>query len=469
MKMYVAGSWVEGKRVKPVRNPFDGTTFDTVPQAEPADVEAALGSAVRGARAMGALSAYARYLVLDKAARLLAERAESMAQTLTRENGKTIGESRGEVGRAVQTLIGSAEEAKRVTGETVPIDAAPGAEGKLAFTIRIPCGVVAAITPFNFPLNLVCHKVGPAIAGGNAVIVKPASDTPLSALRLTELLLEAGLPPEGIQCITGSGGAVGNPLCADRRVRKISFTGSREVGEAISRIAGLKKVTLELGSNAPLIVMPDADLAKVAAVTVASGYANAGQSCISTQRVLVDRSVYADFLDAVTPLAAAFPAGNPLDESVRMGPMIREAEAVRVNEWIREAAGRGARIVAGGERSGAVHSATVVADVDPKLRISCEELFGPAVAVTPFHGIDEALALANDSHFGLGAGIFTENLRWAMEFVRRMESGSLMVNWAPNWRADLMPYGGLKESGLGKEGPRYAVAEMTETKLAVFH
>jgi glyceraldehyde-3-phosphate dehydrogenase (NADP+) len=301
------------------------------------------------------------------------------------------------------------------------------------------------------------------------VILKPASDTPLSALKLTELLLEAGLPAEGIQCITGSGATVGDSLCADGRVRKISFTGSHEVGEHIMRTAGLKKVTMELGSNSPLIIMPDADLATVASITATSGYSNAGQSCISTQRVLVDRHIYGDFLDAITPLVEAITTGDPLDESVRMGPMIREGEAERVSAWLQEAVQGGARILAGGARAGTLHAPTLVADVDPSLRISRQELFGPAVCVTPFDGIDQALALANDSHYGLGAGIFTENIRWAFEFVRRMEAGNIMVNWAPNWRADLMPYGGLKESGMGREGPKYAIEEMTDSKTIVFH
>jgi acyl-CoA reductase-like NAD-dependent aldehyde dehydrogenase len=469
MKMYIAGSWVENGAIQEVRSPYDGATVDTVPLAGPSDVESALASATRGARAMAGLTAHRRHEILVTTARLLAERAEEFAQTLTREMGKTVAEARGEVGRAVHTLTLSAEEGRRLTGETLPLDGAPGVARKLGFTLRIPCGVVVAITPFNFPLNLVCHKVGPAIAAGNAVILKPASATPLSAIKLTALLLEAGLPPEGIQCVTGTGAVVGEPLCADRRVRVISFTGSREVGVHIMRTAGLKKVTMELGSNSPLIVMPDADLDAVAAATAISGYANAGQSCISTQRVLVDRRVYGDFLDAATPLVEAITTGDPLDEGVRMGPMIREAEAERVSAWIAEAAEAGARVLAGGARTGAIHAPTLVADVAPSLRMSREELFGPAVGVTPFNGIDEALTLASDSSYGLGAGIFTESIAWAMEFVRRMEAGNLMVNGAPNWRADLMPYGGLKESGIGTEGPKYAIEEMTDAKTVVFH
>jgi glyceraldehyde-3-phosphate dehydrogenase (NADP+) len=333
----------------------------------------------------------------------------------------------------------------------------------------VPCGVVVAISPFNFPLNLVCHKVGPALAAGNAVIVKPATDTPLSALKLTEVLLQAGLPPEGINTLTGSGGEIGDVLVSDRRVRKITFTGSRDVGEHICRTAGLKRVTMELGSNAPVIVMPDADLDKVATAIASTGYANAGQVCISTQRVLTAGRVYGDFLDALKPKVAALKLGNQLDETVKVGPMVKEKEAIRVAEWIDEAVASGARLVTGGRRQGALYEPAIVADVKPEMRISADELFGPAVAVTPFNGIDEAIAMANDSRYGLAAGIFTENLEWAWKFAREVQSGNLHVNWGPQWRADLMPYGGLKESGFGKEGPAYAIEEMTELKMVVFH
>lgn len=469
MKMYVAGQWVDKPAKIDVVNPFDGKPFDTVPKGDVKDVDRALESAVRGAVAMAKLPGYERYRILKKTADLIEGRAEDIARTITLEEGKIIAEGRAEVQRAVQTLTLSAEEAKRLHGETVPFDGAPGTVNKLGFTLRVPCGVVAAISPFNFPLNLVCHKVGPALAGGNAVVIKPATDTPLSALKLTEALLAAGLPPEGVQCVTGPGGEIGDALCKDPRVRKITFTGSRDVGERICRMAGIKKVTMELGSNSPIIVMPDADLKKVAAAVAATGYANAGQVCISTQRVITSGKVYADFLGVLKPAVEALSTGNPLDEKVKVGPMVREQDAVRVEEWVREAVGGGARLVTGGSRRGAIYAPTVVADVKPEMRVSCDELFGPAVAVTPFDTIDEAIALANDSIYGLAAGIFTENLEWAMRFVRECHSGNLMVNWGPQWRADLMPYGGLKESGFGKEGPRYAVEEMTELKLVCFH
>jgi acyl-CoA reductase-like NAD-dependent aldehyde dehydrogenase len=469
MRMYVAGEWVAKGETMPVLHPYDGRVVDTVPKADLEDVDRAITSAVRGAQAMRRLSGYDRYRILKRAADLLDARAEEFARTITLEEGKTIAESRFEVSRAVQTLTLSAEEAKRIGGEVVPLDGAPGAGNRFGFTLRVPCGVVVAISPFNFPLNLVCHKVGPALAAGNSVIIKPASDTPLSALKLTEVLLEAGVPPEAVQCITGPGGRVGEALCADRRVRKITFTGSRDVGERICKVAGLKRVTMELGSNSPLIIMPDADLKRVVEGIVATGYSNAGQVCISTQRVLPLRPIYGDLVDALKPAVEAITWGDPLKESTRMGPLVRERDAVRVHTWIREAVEGGARLVTGGERYGAFVTPTVVADVHPSMRISCEELFGPAVALTPVDSIEQAIALANDTVYGLSAGIFTQNLEWALRFAREVEAGNLHINWGPQWRADLMPYGGLKESGFGKEGPKYAIREMTEEKMVVVH
>ena len=469
MRMYINGQWIDKAETIPVFNPFDQSVLDTVPRGTASDVDLAITSAVRGAKAMAKLTAYERYAILHRAAELMAERLEDLGQTITKEEGKVIAEGRGEVQRAIQTITTSAEESKRLHGETVPLDAAPGNVNQFGFTIRVPVGVVAAISPFNFPLNLVCHKVGPALAAGNSVVLKPAGDTPLSALKLTEILLEAGLPAEGIQCVTGPGGEIGDVLTGDPRVRKITFTGSMEIGERICRNAGIKKVTMELGSNSPLIVMSDADIEKVAAATVASGFANAGQVCISTQRVFADRRIYADFLDALVAPAEAFSMGNPLDEAVRMGPMIRASDADRVGEWISEAVAGGARVLVGGDHEGTMHAPTVVADAKPDMKVSREELFGPAVAVSAFSDIDEAIAMANDSRFGLSAGIFTQNVDWAMRFAKEVESGNLHINSSPQWRADLMPYGGLKDSGMGKEGPAYAVQEMTELKMVVFH
>ncbi|MEE2659931.1 MAG: aldehyde dehydrogenase family protein [Candidatus Latescibacterota bacterium] len=469
MKMHVGGKWIDTDDKIEVINPFDGSAIDTVPKASANDVAKAVETAVRGAEIMRKVPAYERYQILHRAADLMIERLDDLGRTITVEEGKIIAEGMGEAQRAAETMYLSAEEAKRLGSEVLPLDGASNGAGKFGFTLRVPCGVVVAITPFNFPLNLVCHKVGPALAAGNAVIVKPASDTPLSALKLTEIMVDAGVPPEAIQCLTGYGATVGNGLASDPRVRKISFTGSRDVGENICKVAGLKKVTMELGSNSPVIVMDDADLEKVAVGTASSGFANAGQVCISAQRVLVDKAVYGDLVDVLKPAVEALSIGNPMDEATKMGPMIRESDAVRVNEWIQEAVGAGASIVTGGERTGTLHQATLVADVDPGMRISCDEVFGPAVALTKVDDIDTAIALANDTNYGLSAAIFTQDVDRALRFAHEVESGNLHINWGTQWRADLMPYGGVKESGMGKEGPSYAVQEMTELKAVVFH
>jgi acyl-CoA reductase-like NAD-dependent aldehyde dehydrogenase len=313
------------------------------------------------------------------------------------------------------------------------------------------------------------HEVAPALASGNAVVLKPAQQTPLTALLLTKLFLEAGLPEHGLQCITGSGAELGPALCADERVRKISFTGSTAVGRGIARIAGVKRLSLELGASCPLIVLPDADLEQVATATATGGYVNAGQVCISVQRVLVSEPVYGDFLDALAPRVDAITVGDPLADETRLSALISEHEAERVEGVIGEAVRNGARLVTGGEREGAVVRPAVVADVSPEMAIAREELFGPAVAVSRIGDVDEAIAVANDSDYGLAAGIFTSDVSKALRFARDVECGNVMINATPLWRADAMPYGGLKGSGIGKEGPRYAIEEMTELKTVVFH
>jgi glyceraldehyde-3-phosphate dehydrogenase (NADP+) len=469
MKMYVSGQWADSPTMVPVKAPYSGEVIDSVPAATDQQIEQALAAAEKAAAAMARLTAYERNQILNRAADLIAANVEDLARTVSLEVGKPLGEARGEAGRIADLLRLAAFEGSQLRGESLPVDAQVGAKGKLGFTLRVPCGVVVAITPFNYPLLLVMHKIGPALAAGNAVILKPANQTPLSALKLTKLIVEAGLPENGLQCITGSGAKIGPALCADPRVRKISFTGSTDVGEQITRVAGVKKLSLELGSNCPVIVMPDADLGQVASALAAGGYVNAGQVCISAQRVLVHRKVYGDFLDALKPSVEAIKVGDPLAEDTKLSAMISEKEAIRVGTWIDEAVQGGARIVTGGQRNGAVYAPTIVADVKPSMRISCDELFGPAVAVTPVETIDEAIALANDSKYGLGAGVFTRDVNQAMRFAREVQTGMVMVNWTPLWRADLMPYGGFKGSGIGKEGPRYAVEEMTEIKTIVLH
>ncbi len=469
MKFFLAGEWQDRDQRIEVKNPGNGSVIDTVPSASADDVDAALDGAVRGAPLIAALTGYERFQILRKAADLMMQRRNELARTISSEEGKAIREALVEVDRSVQVLELSGEEAKRLSGEVLPLDGGKGVSGKLGFTLRVPCGVVAAITPFNFPLSLVCHKVGPAVAGGNAAVLKPASDTPLAALQLVEILLEAGLPPLGISCITGSGSVVGNAVCGDKRVRKISFTGSYEVGEQICGIAGIKKVTMELGSNSPLIVLPDADLEKVVTAVTTNGFANAGQVCISAQRLIVDERVHDELMHRLVPKIKSIVSGDQLSEETQMGPMVREADAERVESWINEAVTQGAKLACGGQRDRAFMQPTLVLDATADMKIVKDELFGPGVAVTRAKNVDDAIRMANDTNYGLSAGVFTQDIDAAVRFAREVHSGNIHINWGPMWRTDLMPYGGLKDSGLGKEGPRYAVEEMTEMKTVVIH
>ena len=418
---------------------------------------------------MRALPGASRADILRRAADLLDADTEKIARTISLEVGKPIGEARGEAARLGEMFRLASFEGTQMRGETLPLDAQSGAEGKLGFTLRIPTGVVVAITPYNYPGLLVVHKIAPALAAGNAVILKPASQAPLTALLITEKIIEAGLPEPAMQTITGGGRAVGMALVSDPRVRKVSFTGSTRVGEEITRVAGVKRLSLELGANCPMVVMPDADVQLAAEASATGGYVNAGQVCISLQRVIAHEDIYDDYLDALREPVAAFRMGDPLVEDTKIGAMISESEAIRVSQWIDEAVAAGARLMIGGDRDGAKLSPTVVADVTSSMKLSEQEVFGPTLGVTKAENIDHAIALANDSSYGLGAGIFTSNVTNAMRFAREVDAGSVHVNWTPLWRADLMPYGGLKGSGIGKEGIRYAVEEMTELKTVVIH
>lgn len=469
MKFFLNGEWQHRDEVIEIRNPFDGNVIDTVPKATTDEVDAALASAASGAKTMSATTGYERFELLHRTAQLIRDRTEELAQTISAEAGKPISEARIEVGRASQTMELSGEEAKRLGGEVLPLDGGQGVRAKLGFTLRVPCGIVVAISPFNFPLNLVCHKIGPALAAGNAVVLKPASDTPLSALKLVEILLEAGMPPMALSCLTGGGGTIGRQLCADPRVRKITFTGSREVGEDICQTAGLKKVTMELGSNCPLIVLPDADLDQVTDAIALSGYANAGQVCISTQRVITQQSIHDELMAKLIPKIAALNAGDQLRDETKVGPMIRETDAARVENWLQEAVKQGGSLACGGERDGTLVKPALVDNANEDMKLCQEELFGPAVAVMNATDVNQAIALANTSDYGLGAGIFTQDIDAAMQFAQAVQSGNIHINSSAMWRADLMPYGGLKGSGMGKEGPKYAVAEMTESKTVVIH
>jgi acyl-CoA reductase-like NAD-dependent aldehyde dehydrogenase len=469
MDMYVGGRRQGGSDWIDVVAPYDGEVIDRVPRANPDQVEAALTTAVEGAAVMRATPGHMRATVLRRAADLLDARVETIAHTISREVGKPITEARGEAGRLGEMFRLASFEGTQQRGELLPLDAQAGAEGKIGFTMRIPTGVVVAITPFNYPGLLAVHKLAPALAAGNAVILKPASQAPLTALHLTAALLEAGLPAPALQTITGDGATVGNVLVADQRVRKVSFTGSTAVGEAITRIAGVKRLSLELGANCPMVVLPDGDVAAAAAASAAGGYVNAGQVCISLQRAIVHQAVYDDYLEALRGPVGEFKMGDPLLADTRIAAMISAGEAERVAAWVDEAVAAGARVVIGGERDGAMLQPTVVADVTPGMRLSDQEVFGPTLGVTKAESVDDAIRLANDSSYGLGAGVFTANLHDAMRFVNEVDAGSVHVNWTPLWRADLMPYGGLKGSGIGKEGIRYAVEEMTEVKTVVLH
>ncbi|MFT9471729.1 aldehyde dehydrogenase family protein [Streptomyces sp. 11-1-2] len=451
-------------------SPFDGSTVGTVGVAGPEDVEVALAAAERGARVWRRTPAHERMTILLRAAELADQRAAKIAQTISSESGKTITEATGEASRSGDLIRLAAFEGTQLYGETLPLDANRGTgQDKVGFTLRQPCGVVVAITPFNYPALLVLHKLAPALAAGNAVVLKPATATPLTALELAECFVDAGLPEGVLSVLVGSGGVLGDALVTDPRVRKISFTGSTATGEHIARVAGVKKLSLELGASCPVVVLPDADLELAAGAVALGGYVNAGQVCISVQRVITHPEVTADFLDALVPKVRAIRTGDPSSPETTMGSLITTAEAERVERAIAQAGADGARVLTGGERDGTVVTPAVVTDVDPNSPFSQQELFGPAVAVSPAADWESAIAQANGTAYGLGAGIFTSDVAGAVRAIREIDAGSVHINWTPLWRADLMPYGGLKGSGYGKEGPRAAVSEMTEVKTVVLH
>jgi glyceraldehyde-3-phosphate dehydrogenase (NADP+) len=451
-----------------VTNPFDGEVIDTVPRCAGEDVDRALASAVRGAEQMAGLTAQQRYRILHRAAREIEARAEELARILTLEVGKTIRESRGEIARTVQTFTFAAEEAKRIHGEGIPLDAAPRGEDKLGFSVRVPVGVVVAITPFNFPVNLAAHKIAPALAAGNSVVHKPATETPLTDLRLAGLLLECGLPECALNVITGRGEEIGDVLVSDERARMVSFTGSLEVGRRLMAHAGIKKVALELGSNSAVIVTEEADLSAAAPRIAAAAFALAGQVCISVQRVYVHRRVVKTLVDQVAAAAESMKVGDPLDESTDMGPMISSSAADRAEEWIQEALDAGGRRICGGRRKGALLWPSVLTGVPHDCRVCSREAFAPVVVINPVDGLDEAIAMVNDSPYGLQAGIFTRDVDDALEAAGRIQAGGVMINEVPTFRVDHMPYGGMKMSGIGREGVKYAIEEMTDIKLICF-
>ena len=472
MDLLIGGTWSGGKsgQIEEVRSPYDGSVVDTVPTAGLEDVEAALAAAERGAVTWRRTPGHERERILRRAAELADERTAEIARIISAENGKTITEATVEAGRSGDLIRLSAFEGTQLYGDTLPLDANRGTGfDKIGFTVRQPVGVVVAISPFNFPGLLVLHKLGPALAAGNAVVLKPARNTPLTALALAKCFVDAGLPEGVLSVLTGPGGTLGDALVSDSRVRKVSFTGSTGVGERITQRAGVKQLSLELGASCPVVIMPDADLELASSAVAVGGFANAGQVCISVQRVITHPAINSNFLDALVPKVQAIRTGDPSSPDTTMGTVISTSEAERIQASISAAAKLGAKVLTGGERSGSVVAPTVVADVDPSSPLSQDELFGPAVAVSTADDWESAIAQANGTAFGLAAGIFTKDVVGAVRAIREIDAGNIHINWTPLWRADLMPYGGLKGSGVGKEGPRSAVAEMTEEKTIVLH
>ena len=463
--MIIDGAEHRSARPLTVRIPYDGEPFATVYAAGEEHLRLAVEAARRAAPVMRETTRAGRAAILLRAHALLAERRELFARTIASEGGKPLREARAEVERALCTLFFSAEEAHRLAGEEVPMDAAPAGAGRMAMFIREPLGVIAAITPFNFPLNLSMHKIGPALAAGNTVIHKPASATPVTALLLARLFLDAGLPAGALNVVTGPGGAIGDFLVEHPDIRMVTFTGSAEVGLRIRSRAGMKRVTLELGNNSAVIVCADADLGDAVARCVPGAYAHSGQVCISVQRIFAEETIHGEFVERFSAQASGLAVGHPLDEAAAVSSLITEAEAQRISEWIREAVSAGARLVSGGERRGATVTPAVLADVPPHTRIFAQEAFGPVAGINRFRTLDEAIRAVNDSPYGLQASIFTRDIEKAFRAARQVHVGGFLINDVPQLRVDQMPYGGVKLSGMGREGPRYAIEEMTEIKL----
>jgi acyl-CoA reductase-like NAD-dependent aldehyde dehydrogenase len=466
---------IDGERITTdaameIRAPYDDRLIGAVPRCTREDVDRAVAAAKRTMRE-DPLPAWRRAEILDRAAELLADDDvfEDLARTIALEAAKPITTARAEVTRCISTFRFSAAACRSLAGEVLPLDAAQAGEGRLGFTLRMPVGVVGAITPFNFPLNLVAHKLAPAIAAGCAVVLKPAHQTPFSGIKLAELLLDrCGLPAGYLHVVTGAGREVGAALVEHDDVAMITFTGSPEVGWGIRAAAPRKKVSLELGNNAPVIIQPDGDWRTAAAKIAAAGTAHAGQSCISVQRVLVHEDIAEDFTAALAEAVDALVVGDPLDDATQVSALIDRENRDRVKSWIDDAVGDGARVVAGGEVDGdGVLTPTVLVDVDPDMKVCSQEVFGPVLGVQTYADVEQAFALANDTRYGLHAGIFTAELAVARRAIEVLDFGGVIVNDVPTWRADQMPYGGLRDSGNTREGPAYAVQEMTEIRSAV--
>ncbi|MBW3592248.1 MAG: aldehyde dehydrogenase family protein [Actinobacteria bacterium] len=464
--LLVDGEWVDTGDWDDVRSPYSGEPVGRVARGGAELARAAVNAAARAMETP--LPAHRRAAILDRVAELLEERHDEVAETICAEAGKPMKAARVEAQRAVSTYTQAAVEARTLAGDVVPMDASAAGEGQLAFTLRIPVGVVAAISPFNFPLNLVAHKIAPALAAGCAVVLKPARQTPLSALLLAELESEAGLPPGWLNVVVGPASEIGDVFVEDERVAMITFTGSTGVGYALRERAPRKKVSLELGNATPVVIEADADVDDAAAKMAAHAFSFAGQSCISVQRIYVHRQAYDDFVARFLPRVEALKTGDPADDQTDVGPVIDSESRERILAWIEEARAGGATVLTGGEATDdGVIAPTVLADISPEMKVSCQEVFGPVCTLTPYDTLAEALELANGTDYGLQAGIFTTKLASALDAASGLEFGGVTVNEAPTFRADQMPYGGVKASGNTKEGPHYAVREMTEERLVV--
>ncbi|MGD6968363.1 aldehyde dehydrogenase family protein [Rossellomorea vietnamensis] len=463
--LLINGKTVEKERTYPLRSPFDGELLANISMADEQDVGQAIEGAQSAFEIMSKMPAYKRAEILSKVSDILRSRKEEMAQVIAKEAGKPIRTARGEIDRTVVTYQLAAEEAKRIYGETIPMDAAPGGENRLGFTWREPLGVVTAISPFNFPFNLVAHKLGPAFAAGNTVVLKPAEQTPLSAFYIAEIFKEAGLPEGALSVVTGSGKELSDALITDERVKKVTFTGSAAVGKLIKEKAGLRKVTLELGSNSGLIVEPDVPVDKIVQRCVDGAFGFAGQVCISLQRIYVHQSIYQEFSEQFIEKAKGLKTGDPLNEMTDISAMISREEAERIESWIGDAVDQGASVGLGGTRKGSVFTPTVMLDVTNDMSVSCQETFAPVVSIVPYENLDDAIDMVNDSVYGLNVAIYTQDINNAMKAAKELQAGGVIINDIPTFRLDHMPYGGVKESGYGREGIKYAVEEMTELKF----
>lgn len=464
---FVNGKWLSSERETiPVRSPFTDEVIGEQVLASMEDAEEALQSAYKAKKAIAAIPAHERATILKQAARLLEERKETFAKLISAELGKPLKNTLDEVARSIETLELSGEEAKRLVGESLPGDASERGENALAVTFRVPVGVVAAITPFNAPLNLVCHKVGPAFAAGNSVILKPAPQTSLIATEVLKLLLEAGLPENAINMVIG-GVELGQKIVKDDRVNVISFTGGIVASRNICELAGMKKVLLELGGNAATIVHEDADLQRAATLCARTGFSNSGQSCISVQRIYVHKSVVPQFTELLKSEVAKLKVGDPLLPETDIGSLVDEKAASRIINWIDLSIKEGAELIAGGVKKGATVLPTILLNPPKTTNVVCQEVFGPIVSILPYESIDDAIEEANDSEFGLQAGIFTNQLDLAYKVAHSLEVGGVVINGTSNFRLDHWPYGGVKNSGIGREGPRFAIEDMTETKMIV--